>query len=191
VERFLYWQTHGSWREHDAPWERELRDLSELRLEALRRRFLEGCGLDHDTPRHRAMITTQDGRLLGWVSRYPHRRRPEQWCIGIAICEDEHLNRGAGTEALRLWISYLFSTSDVHRIGLDTWSSNPRMMRVAEKLGFAYEGAERELVEWQGHRLDWLHYGLLRREWAARQSAEAGRGSPGLSERPTGNRSTP
>jgi RimJ/RimL family protein N-acetyltransferase len=57
----------------------------------------------------------------------------------------------------------------VHRIGLDTWSFNPRMMRVAEKLGFVYEGAERELMAWQGERLDFVHYGLLRREWAERR----------------------
>jgi RimJ/RimL family protein N-acetyltransferase len=47
------------------------------------------------------------------------------------------------------------------------------MMRVAEKLGLAYEGAEREMVAWQGQRLDLVHYGLLRREWLA------GRGNAG------------
>lgn len=41
-------------------------------------------------------------------------------------------------------------------------------MRVAEKLGFVYEGAQRELVEWQGKRLDLVHYGMLRREWEER-----------------------
>jgi ribosomal-protein-serine acetyltransferase len=40
-------------------------------------------------------------------------------------------------------------------------------MRVAEKLGLVYEGAERELREWQGERLDLVLYGLLRREWLA------------------------
>jgi RimJ/RimL family protein N-acetyltransferase len=41
------------------------------------------------------------------------------------------------------------------------------MMRVAEKVGFVYEGAERELLGWQGQRLDLVDYGLLRREWLA------------------------
>jgi RimJ/RimL family protein N-acetyltransferase len=38
------------------------------------------------------------------------------------------------------------------------------MIHVAEKLGFVYEGAQRELIEWQGERLDLVHYGMLRRE---------------------------
>jgi RimJ/RimL family protein N-acetyltransferase len=91
------------------------------------------------------------------------------WYVGIDICEDDDLGRGFGTEAFGLWIDYLFLHSEVHRLGLDTWSFNPRMKRVAEKLGLVYEGAERELREWQGQRLDLVHYGLLRREWLARR----------------------
>ncbi len=88
---------------------------------------------------------------------------------GIDICEDEYLGRGIGTQALGLWVDYLFENSDVHRIGLDTWSFNQRMMHVAEKVGFVYEGAQRELREWQGERIDAVHYGMLRREWEARR----------------------
>jgi RimJ/RimL family protein N-acetyltransferase len=42
------------------------------------------------------------------------------------------------------------------------------MMRVAEKLGFVNEGAQRELIEWQGKWLDLVHYGMLRGEWEER-----------------------
>ena len=55
--------------------------------------------------------------------------------------------------------------SDIHRISLDTWSFNPRMIRVAQKLGFVYEGAQREMQQWQGEWLDLLHFGMLRSEW--------------------------
>jgi RimJ/RimL family protein N-acetyltransferase len=73
------------------------------------------------------------------------------------------------TKALSLWIDYLFRASGIHRISLDTWSFNPRMMRVAEKLGFTYEGGQRQLVAWRGERLDLVHYGLLRSERPARR----------------------
>ncbi|MGD8626968.1 MAG: GNAT family protein [Anaerolineae bacterium] len=46
------------------------------------------------------------------------------------------------------------------------------MRRVAEKVGFVYEGAERELLTWQGQRLDRVHYGLLRREWLAGRAGD-------------------
>lgn len=56
---------------------------------------------------------------------------------------------------------------EVYRIGLETWSFNPRMKRAAEKAGLVYEGTERELREWQGQRLGLVHCGLLRLEWLA------------------------
>jgi RimJ/RimL family protein N-acetyltransferase len=116
-------------------------------------------------PRKRATIATLEGEPLGWVSRYGDERFPEACLVGISIGEDAYLNRGIGTEALGLWVDYLFSNSSIHRIGLDTWPLNPRMVRVAEKLGFVYEGTERELIEWQGDRLDRIHFGMLRKEW--------------------------
>jgi RimJ/RimL family protein N-acetyltransferase len=106
---------------------------------------------------------------LGWVSRYANDRFPNVWFVGINICEDAVLNRGLGTEALALWVDYLFANSSIHRLGLDTWSFNLRMMRVAEKVGFVYEGAQREMIEWQGRWLDWVHYGLLRPAWEERR----------------------
>ncbi len=87
---------------------------------------------------------------LGWVNRYGEQENPRVRYVGIDICEDAYLNRGLGTEALRLWIDHLFATSDVHKLGLETWSFNPRMIRVAEKVGFVYEGRQREVRQWQG-----------------------------------------
>jgi RimJ/RimL family protein N-acetyltransferase len=120
--------------------------------------------------RQSALIATREGRALGWVNRYGAGAATDACKVGIDICEDEFLNRGFGTEALTLWIDYLFANSSFHRIGLDTWSLNPRMVRVAGKLGFVPEGAEREQLEWRGERLDFLHFGLLRSEWERRRT---------------------
>ena len=165
VESYLRWQTHGEWRLYDAPWENEHVPTTAEEEEAFCVRFLEKCRQEHSVPRKWAMIATLEGEPLGWVSRYGDKRFTEAYRIGIDICEDAYLDQGIGTEALRLWVDYLFANSDVHRIGLDTWSFNGRMMRVAEKLGFVREGAERELIRWQGKWLDLVHFGMLRREW--------------------------
>jgi RimJ/RimL family protein N-acetyltransferase len=112
-----------------------------------------------------AIIVTHPDKPIGWVSRYGQERFSDVWHVGIDICEDDHLNRGIGTEALKLWVDYLFRDSTTHKIGLETWSFNKRMIRVAEKAGFVYEGVEREMVQWQGKWLDLIHFGVLRQEW--------------------------
>ena len=162
---YVHWHNHGEWRFYDAPWEGT--SLTVAEQEQLKSRFLAKLGRDLPCPRNRAFITTRANKPLGWVSRYGREHFPDSWYVGIDICTDRYLNRGIGTKALKLWIDYLFSSSDVHRLGIETWSFNPRMMRVAQKLGFVYEGAEREVILWQDKWLDALHYGLLRREWEA------------------------
>jgi RimJ/RimL family protein N-acetyltransferase len=165
VESYLRWQTSGEWRLYDAPWEDAHVPTTAEEEEAFRARFLEKCQQELPVVRKRATIITLEGKPLGWVNRYGDESFPEAYRVGIDVCEDAYLNQGIGTEALGLWIGYLFSNSDIHRIGLDTWSFNGRMMRVAEKLGFVREGAERELIQWQGEWLDRVHFGMLRREW--------------------------
>ena len=165
VESYLRWQTYGEWRLYDAPWENEHVRRTAQEEEAFRARFLEMCRQELSVVRKWAAIATLEGKPLGWVNRYGEERFPDAVLVGIDICEDAYLNQGIGTEALGLWIGYLFANSDVHRIGLDTWSFNGRMMRVAEKLGFVREGVERELIRWQGEWLDRVHFGILRREW--------------------------
>jgi RimJ/RimL family protein N-acetyltransferase len=170
VESYLRWQTIGEWRLYDAPWENENEHVptTSEEEEAFRACFLEKCRQELPMPRKRATIAALGDEPLGWVSRYGDERFSEAYCVGISIGEDAYLNQGIGTEALGLWVDYLFSNSDVHRIGLDTWSFNGRMMRVAEKLGFVGEGVERELMQWQGKRLDRVHFGVLRKEWKKR-----------------------
>jgi len=165
ADNYLRWQTSGEWSRYDAPWEeRRSSMMTPEEEEAYRERFRAFCQENPGLPRKRASIVAVEGKPMGWVNRYAKEDYPDVWYVGITIYDD-CLNRGFGTEALGLWIDYLFSHSEVHRIGLETWSFNPRMMRVAEKVGLVYEGAERELREWQGQRLDAVLYGLLRREW--------------------------
>lgn len=165
MEAAIAWRTHGEWRLYDAPWEGVETSLTLEQEQELRRAFLEKCAEEQPQLRTRAVIATFEGRPIGWVSRYGEERSPATWMVGIDICEDDCLERGLGSEALRLWVDYLFASSGVHRIGLDTWSFNPRMVRVAEKVGFVVEGAQREVLQWQGGWLDMIHFGLLRAEW--------------------------
>jgi tRNA (cmo5U34)-methyltransferase len=173
VDPFIRWLAHGEWRLLDAPWEgfrSETTAEQEKRDREWFTRQLEGGGeswLDR-----RAVIATANNVPVGWVSRYDEQDNPHACYVGIDICEDAYLNRGLGTEALGLWVRHVFSTSDVHKIGLETWSSNPRMIRVAEKAGFVRQGCERKVRQWQGEWLDRVQFGILREEWQERRGDE-------------------
>mgnify|MGYP005766964305 FL=1 len=56
--------------------------------------------------------------------------------IGIVIYNPNYWHGGLGTRALEKWITDIFSEyPDLEHIGLTTWSGNPRMMHLAEKIG--------------------------------------------------------
>lgn len=168
VDVYLRWLIAGEWRHFDAPWEGIQESLSAEEEAKIRSRFLARLEEGFPTSRTGAIIETLDGTSLGWVNRYGCGPNPDAWCVGIDLCEDGHLNRGCGTEALTLWVAYLFEQTGIERLGLETWSFNPRMIRVAEKIGFQHEGTLQRAKEWQGQWLDKLLFGLPRADWAKR-----------------------
>ncbi len=172
AEIYLRWMTNGEWRHFDAPWEGVRESMDEETTKEFRDRMAKLYEEELPKPRSFAFVATLEGIPLGWVNRYGRGSQTDEWCVGINLCEDDQLNRGLGTEALTLWVDYLFGNSGIHRLALETWSFNPRMARVAEKVGFCAEGRLREAQAWQGEWLDKLQYGLLRQEWAQRSERE-------------------
>ncbi|KQC13190.1 MAG: hypothetical protein APR63_09225 [Desulfuromonas sp. SDB] len=160
-DHYRRWQKQGEWRLLDAPWAQRVSEEKQNQDDRKKRMNIQ----DDSVPRKLAIITTFENKPLGWVNRYGGKINPLVWFIGIDICEDDYLNFGYGTEALNLWVNYLFANSQYHKLCLDTWSLNPRMMRVAEKIGFIFEGCQRHMQFWQGEWLDLMHYGMLREEW--------------------------
>lgn len=164
MDFFLRIQTRGQWRDFDAPWEGIRYSITPEAENKYREKFLTDFASERPSPRKSAVIVTCEGRPIGSVNSYTQHVHEKVWFVGIDIFEDEYLNHRYGTEALQLWVDYLFDNSDIHRISIDTWSFNPRMIRVAYKLGFIYEGAQREMQLWQDNWLDLLHFGMLRPE---------------------------
>lgn len=165
VDTYIYWQTHREWQTPDAPWEGVNTSLTKEQETGLRRQFLESCSGELLSPGKTAIIAGQDNLPSGWVTSNSEERSPDTLMVGINVCEDNILNESLGIEALGLWVDYLFSNSTAHRIGLDTWSFNPRMRRIAEKLNFILEGRQREVLQWDGKWFDLMHFGILRVEW--------------------------
>ena len=95
--------------EFDGPWYNN--DLSGLI--ALRQKWLREGG----KPPYRFLeIETKVGDHLGWVVVYYKQEDPHLTEVGISIMEDRFWGKGLGTEALSLWIGYLFLERGLRRI---------------------------------------------------------------------------
>ncbi len=113
-------------------------------------------------------IQTKDGKPLGdialnWV--VPHHRLA---MMGAAIGDPAYWGGGYGTDALLLIVDYAFDWLDMHKLWLSTMSLNARVQRQMAKVGFKFEGRQREAFVADGQRVDNLIYGLLRDEWPGR-----------------------
>jgi len=168
VDARLRWlTTEIEWGYWDAPWEGN-DPLPPERIDEVRRGMLDAMRNPLPSPRARLFIELVHGPLIGWVNSYDHDPVDRSARVGIDICESAHWGRGLGTEALRLWIDYLFAGLDLERVRMATWSGNERMIRVAEKLGFVLEERVPDAREVRGRRYDSVRFALTKQTWNRR-----------------------
>jgi RimJ/RimL family protein N-acetyltransferase len=111
------------------------------------------------------LVIRADDRVLGTVNAYWVDQNTNWLETGIVIYNKQYWNGGYGTEAYKMWIEYLFQKTNLHRLGMSTWSGNLRMMKVAEKLGFKEEARIRQARMVNGEYYDAIKMGILRNEW--------------------------
>lgn len=167
VTDYQRWNVPGlkAW-ELDGPWFGGTLD----KMIESRRKWLAG---DSRPPFRHLEIDVAGRGHAGWVTAYVHSDDPHMTEAGINIVDDSLWNRGLGTEAFGLWVDYLFPAFELSRLGFSTWSGNPRMIRVGEKLGFVHEGRIRGGCEVRGRFFDRIKMGLLRNEWQARRDGQS------------------
>jgi len=162
VDARLRWVTcEVAWQEWDAPWEGRSLALPGREDEA-RRAILESMSKPLPTPRNQLWIEHKGGPLLGWVNHYHYDEKERTTWVGINICESSFWGQGLGTEALRLWLGYLFDSLDLECVRLGTWSGNVRMIWCAEKCGFVLAKRSVGLREVRGERYDALEFEVAR-----------------------------
>jgi RimJ/RimL family protein N-acetyltransferase len=154
---FIYGQAEPEWKKWDAPY---------FPIGTMTRKdFEKQKKKETKDPNPDRMYIEVEQQLIGMVTYY-WEHQPSNWLeVGIVIYQPSNWHKGAGTEALKLWIQYLFDKYKLIRIGLTTWSGNTRMIRVAEKTGMREEGRIRKCRYYKGSYYDSIKMGMLREEW--------------------------
>ncbi|EGR1308015.1 N-acetyltransferase [Vibrio cholerae] len=105
---------------------------------------------------------------VGTVSCYWECEETRWLEAGIVIYDESYWGKGIASIALSQWISYLFKTQEIERVGMTTWSGNDRMMSLATRLGLKQEARLRKVRYYQGIYYDSVKYGVIRSEWEER-----------------------
>jgi RimJ/RimL family protein N-acetyltransferase len=113
-------------------------------------------------------IDTVDGQHIGWVTVYKWDQEEKSTFIGISIPEEEHWGKGYGTEAVGLFINFLFDTYGLNTIRTATWTGNKRMVRCAQKAGFTNPiiTPHHSSVSIRGEPLEYIEFSLSSAEWS-------------------------
>jgi RimJ/RimL family protein N-acetyltransferase len=93
---------------------------------------------------------------INWVSRIG--------TLGIVIANKKFHNKGIGTEAINLLLTYAFKRANLRKIELDVHEFNEAGIKCYKKCGFVKEGVIRENLYRDGNYYDTIKMGLLKRE---------------------------
>lgn len=78
--------------------------------------------------------------------------------------------RGLGTEAVSLALRHAFVDQGLNRVELEVYDFNPRARHVYEKLGFRWEGTQRQALRWNDGWVDAHDLAILAEDWFALQA---------------------
>ena len=129
----LWWESVRALGPDTFPAGRPVRTALELRIE--RGTSMVGGEID--------LAIEAGGRVVGDIqTQRPHPLPAGVFQIGIALFSPEDRGRGYGTEAVSLFVDWLFRAHAAERVQAGTVPANAAMRRVLERLGFT----ERERI---------------------------------------------
>jgi len=117
---------------------------------------------DTDPPESkRFFVEKKDGTKVGIVGIFPVG---DLWEIGFALIPSER-GKGYGSEAVTVFVDYIFLSRDLVRIQARTDVRNIGSQKILEKVGFKREGIVRKSMFIHGEWRDTQLYSILREEW--------------------------
>ncbi|AIY05383.1 putative acetyltransferase [Planococcus sp. PAMC 21323] len=162
LEELYYWRFEDSQQEAKK-WNGPYISEAWLSKDQHRKQWIEEIDISNGVPA--SLIITVAGKAIGYVGAYWVDKNTKWLETGVVIYDTDYWNGGYGSEAYQLWIDFLFTNTNLHRLGMSTWSGNKRMMTVAKRLGMTEEARIRKARIVNGQFFDAIKMGMLREEW--------------------------
>ncbi|MFX0145764.1 MAG: GNAT family N-acetyltransferase [Candidatus Hodarchaeota archaeon] len=109
-------------------------------------------------------IGIADLSLIDWVNGWAN--------VGLVIGEPSYWNRNIATEATELIIEYAFNELSLHKLQGCAAVENIGSWKIAEKVGFIFEGIGKQDMYVDGKYLDEKRYCFLREDWLKSKKSE-------------------
>ncbi|MBK8138947.1 MAG: GNAT family N-acetyltransferase [Chloroflexi bacterium] len=108
-----------------------------------------------------------DDKVIGLVGFNYFSHADHRAAVGFDL-QRRFWGRGIMPEALTAVLDFGFNQIGLNRIEADCSIMNLASQRVLQKVGFVYEGRQRDQYYYDGTYFDLLLWSILKREWAAR-----------------------
>lgn len=142
VLKYLWWEPHVS---------------VEQSRESIAERFL--TRVDHGIPEAYAIVVKDEMRMIGTIDVHTVHFG-DVGVLGYVI-HKAYWGQGIVSEALQMILPVLYHHCGFYRIEINHCADNVGSGKVIEKAGFIPEGRfRRRKIERDGHRADYLYYGL-------------------------------
>lgn len=106
-----------------------------------------------------------DGTLIGTMGLHDIDLINRVAITGAALFNEQHRNRGYGTEAKMLLLDYAFNYLDLHKVCSSVIAFNTRSAAYSKKCGYVEEGRQRGQWYRDGERYDNILLAVFRDDW--------------------------
>jgi diamine N-acetyltransferase len=107
--------------------------------------YLDNAHRDlHEVKQLRLCICRNDHTTVGLIDLFDFDSRHRRAGIGIIVSEEEHRNKGVGSEAISLLLDYSFSVLNLHQLYANVLEDNLGSIHLFKKMGFTEVGAKKD-----------------------------------------------
>ena len=111
------------------------------------------------------IVDNETNHILGQMVFFKPEPYYDAYELGYIVYDPKDRGKGITSQAVNLFVNYLFEWKHVHRLQIQCEKENVGSRRVAEKCGFKHEGTARSAIIVRGKPVDLDVYAITREDF--------------------------